>query len=297
MRRTKKGVTLTAWCEHYILSRDLCPLYQRDIRRVVQWFTAFNGDDRLDRLTDDALNKWARQMQADKLNPKSVKNRLTVVCAVWRDAFMANECDTEPRRVVKVKIPRSQPVAWSADELRQLLTVAEGVPLFFKRTGIKKSSFWRAFTLTAYDSGLRLNDLERLTRQQIEPDGRIRLIQHKTGMPHTVHLRPETIAAIDALEPWNAPGRDGVIFWWPAGRTEFFRQFRKLVRQAGLTTSHGVTRRIRRTSATMAESVQPGIASAHLGHSPSSGDLAGRFYLDRSKLPERVTTPPSLLTG
>jgi len=291
----KPEVTLTEWAERYILARDLSDFYVRDVRRVIGWFVAWNIEQRLDHLTDDHLNQWAKQLKREGKNPKTIKMRLSTVKSVWRDAFMAGECQTEPRRVVKIKCPRSMPVAWTHEELRRLLDAAATVPLWFKRTGIRKAAFWRAFILVAYDSALRLNDLESLRREQIQTGGRIIITQHKTGTLHSVRLRPETLAAIKQLEPWDAPGRGDVIFWWGAGRSEFFRQFRRLLLSAGLTSSYGLTRRLRRSSATAAEAVQPGIASLHLGHSPESGNLAHRHYLDPRLLPERVTTPPPLV--
>lgn len=286
-------VTLSEWAEQYIEARDNSPFYERDIRQVVRKFVAFNREERLDWLTDQMVNRWAKAMKEKGLNAKTVKNRLTTVCAVWRDAFMAEMCETEPRRVVKIKVPRSMPVAWSSDEMRQLLAATDTIPLWFKRTGIRKSLFWRAFVLVAYDSGLRLNDIESLKRTQIEPSGKVHLIMRKTNAPHVFRLRRATVRAIEALEPWDVPAREDVIFWWPAGRTEFFRQFRQLLKRAGLSTTYGLTRRIRRSSATAAEAEQPGSASRHLGHADEG--LAKRFYLDPTKLPERVVTPPSLL--
>lgn len=288
--------TLSGEVGVYLLARSVSSLYARDVRQVVAKFEAFVGDGHLSFLRDEHVNAWAAQLRNEQKHPKTIRNRIATVCAVWRDAFERGICDTCPRRVVKVKVPRTIPVAWSLQELAGLLKAADATPYWFERTGIKRSSFWRAFILVEHDTALRLEDVRQLRRTDISRDGSIRVCQSKTGYGHLARLRPETVAAVSALRPWSTPEREDYVFWWPSRHEEFWRQFRSLVVRAGLDNRYGLTRRLRRSSASHLEASHPGAASAHLGHMDPR--LAERYYLDPAITQPARPLPPQIgLTG
>jgi hypothetical protein len=123
-----------------------------------------------------------------------------------------------------------------------------------------------------------------LERGWIPPDGRLQIIQRKTGGRHVAQLRPSTIAAIDATFP---PARRRC---WPlyCCLREWRRAAAELVRSAGLSGSIG---RLRHSSGTAAEVAHPGRGHEHLGNGRA---VFERHYLDPLAVMSDPPLPPEL---
>lgn len=286
--------SLADYVDQYVLENDVTSQYITWLRRsVVDLETFAVRRLMLTDLTDNLVNAWLTHLNTNtKLNPKTIKNRRACVLALWRHAFMAERVDTEPRRVKKIKVASTIPMAWSADDMLRLLAATELLPGWLDFNGIKQSDFWRAFVLVAYDSGLRLGDILSLKLSDIRDGGKICLVQHKTLRGHVVQIRPQTAEACKALFPPNDPKRKDIIFWWPINDRQFFKRLRSLIDLAGLSADHGMTRRLRRTSASMAESVTPGTAWQLLGH--TTPELANKHYIDPVVAGRKPVMPPPI---
>jgi integrase len=160
-----------------------------------------------------------------------------------------------------------------------------------RQGSIKRSLWWTAFIMVAYDTALRRADLLELQRGQIGDDGQIVVKINKTQREHHCRVRPETIAAIDATYP---PVRER-IFQWPHCYKSLWDHWREIIHAAGLEANRqNGLQCLRRTSATHLELIAPGEAGRHLGH--LTPGLAEKHYIDpRIVGAGRTMLPPTLL--
>lgn len=269
----------------YCLARDLSPRHQQNLRLAVDAFTRFAGQVEITNLCDDLLNRWLVELANDGKARWTIKNARASILALWRAAVAEGLTTVEPKRVRTIAIPRTLPEAWDLAQLRMLLAASQAFGGHFKLLPVKRAAYWRAFILTAYDTGLRLLDLERIRTEQVGDGGALAITQNKTGWPILCHLRPETIAAIRATYPPERP----LLFGGVLKRRHLYTHWSALVAKAGLS---GGTRKLRKTSATWVEAVSPGSAMAHLGH--RTPGLAYAHYVDRRLLNQNRPMPPSI---
>lgn len=232
-------------------------------------------------MSDSLFNRWLAGLRC---SPTTRSNYRRMGLTLWRAAIdhrLASQCIG---RIARVKAPLPPPVAWRRQELDTLLRAADALPGLF-RSGCPRRLFWRGWILTGYYTGIRRGDLHHLRADQCR-DGRLWLVQHKTGQPIGKILPPDCASVLDEL---IARGDGETIFWWALKRKWAFLHFRDLVKAAGL---HGSTKWLRRSGATHVEMEQAGSASRFLGH--LSPQLAQKHYLDPTLLADRVPVPPSL---
>ena len=186
------------------------------------------------------------------------------------------------RRLRRVKVPRPNPTAWSHDQIRSLLAVASQMP--GRTKGCELKILMPAWILTAYATGLRLNDLLALRHDSLR-GSRIIVSQQKTSEPHVVQLDDPALEAIRRL-----PRKGPLIFGDLVGRSRILVAMRKLVK---LSEASGSTKYLRRSGATYVEA-EGKDATRHLGHK-SPGMKT--YYVDRLLLAElrrETVSPPSI---
>lgn len=278
---------LRKYLERYGLERDVSRGYLQQLRLTLERYGAFLGHEPTsDDLDEATANRWlASMLESGQLARQSIRTQRRNLLVIWRAMFQDRLIDTEPRRVRPVKIDRSAPEAWDQAQVWALVMESQKCQGVFKRSRIPRAAFWRAFILTAWDTGLRLGDLLALNVHQIAADGTLVVKQHKTGWPVVCRLRPETMAAIESTFP---PHRERVFCG--LGRDQLFKQFRALVEAANIPK--GGTKRIRKSSATAVERETPGAAMLHLGH--RTAGLAYQHYVDPTKLHQNKPMPPKL---
>ena len=253
----------------YALRSDLSPGYIQQLRVTVNKFAAWLGRPaRLKDLADDTVNRWLGSIALSRQTIATQRRNLLVL---WRAAFQDELVDELPRRVRRIQVPRTLPLAWELSQLDALLTAAGKLRGVFRRSRVRKAAWWRAFVLAGWDTGLRLGDLLHLRFDAIGSDGTLCVLQRKTNSPLLCKLRPETVAAVLATSP---PARE-LVFGGVLGRDQIFKQFRALCATAGFS---GTTKGLRKSSATWVESLQPGAGKTHLGH--LSDGVAAKHYLD-----------------
>lgn len=215
------------------------------------------------------------------LAPQTVYNHRRMLGALLRFAASERLVDGSiVRPLRRIKRPPPSPVAWSHDEIRQLLNAATRLP------GGRKcphAVLMRAWVLVAYSTGLRLDDLLHIRHDQIR-GRRLLLRQEKTAEPHVPFLDDNALAAVRAL-----PVRGRRIFGDLICRDKLLAQMRKLCQLAGM---EGSTKFLRRSGATYAE-IRGMDASKHLGHRTPGMKV---YYIDRLLVAQErgdgPTTPP-----
>ncbi len=272
----------------YLIEKDLAAASAQQLEITAKAFGRWFGREvMLSELSSDPINKWLLSM-IDTHAPKTIKRRRSDLLALWRYAFEVGHVDEAPRRIRKIKVPYTIPDAWTLQEMRLLLEAVERRIIYF-RNGVHAGRFWRAFILTAYDTGLRLSDLLAIRYDSVSRNGILTVVQQKTGHPQVCRVRPVTLEAIAETFP---PERN-LVFEWPYGHSEIHRHWRSILADAGLPVHrrNGI-QKLRRTSASHLEAIAPGTASWHLGH--RSADLARRHYLDPQVAMSERELPPAI---
>ncbi len=236
-------------------------------------------------LNDSTLNEWLLAMQQQtKLAPRSIRSARGALLTLWRFGFECEAVETLPKRVRKIKCPRTYPNAWTLEELQGLARTAAETKGRFGLLDVPRGPYWVAFIACGFFTALRLGDLLRLEFGMIEPSGWLTVTQSKTGYPMRCFLPPDAMAVVEAI----AQPKRKLIFA-AFGQRVHQQRFRVLVDRAELT---GGAQKLRRTAATLIECAQPGAATWLLGHRDAS--LARRHYIDPTQVQQSQPRLPQL---
>jgi integrase len=281
-----KPAILIDFVRRYAIERGLSEPSAQQLRFVLNSFGKSLGRrPRLSDLVDEKVNAWVVQMQENGLAPETVRGHRIALVGIWREAVYAELVDRPPGRIRKVRIPQRLPTAWSQADLMRLLEAAGKTPGRFLFSGVRKAPFWRAWILVGYYSGLRRDDLLRLRFDDLRPDGKLFLVQHKTGTVVRCHLPPDAMEAIRA----TVPPKRRRLFGDGLSSDRISKEFRVIIKAAKLK---GSTKRLRATGATWCEVETPGSAMAFLGH--RTPGLAYRHYVDPRFLEDAKARPPRI---
>jgi integrase len=222
----------------------------------------------------DRVNDWLDRLREGHA-PDTVRTQRGNILTLWWWAYREGLVEGPPLRVRKLRPIRRSPVAWSLEEVRELIHAAERRPI--------RSLWWSSIIRAGYDTGLRLGDLLSLRCGEVSAVIQIR--QSKTGRPVSVRLRQETLAAALRLASNKQPD---MLLWPLWGRREvFYREFRKIVRASGIRP--GTFRWIRRAAATQLERLGPGLGTVLLGH--QSRSTTESWYIDKAQLSDPPIPP------
>lgn len=278
--------TLQAYLRDYLEARELCQNYVYLMQIALRRFEEFLGRGAtLDDLTSETINRYIDRLLERGLSKHTVHSYKQAIKRLWIDAYESHVIDRPPTRVRKIKGRREPTKAWTPDQVRRLLEVAGELKGNFQRTRINRAAFWRAFVLTAWDTGLRPCDLMRLKLSDINEEGRGAIIQEKTGSVVHITLRPATMEAIRATRPEHRE----FIFGGVVSNKGFYKGMKKLTKAAG---TWGGLYRVRKGAASALECEHPGFAGRFLGH--RTPGLAERHYLDPRIVNRDRPLPPAL---
>lgn len=232
-------------------------------------------------LKPERLNKWLFELQCSEITRSNFRRQALTIC---REALGEKFPDFSSR-IRRVKVPRKIPVAWSMDELRQLIQTAAKLPGKFNGSKCPAKLYFTAWILLAWETGLRWGDQWELRASQLRGD-RLFVIQSKTKNPIGKRL---SLQCVELLAQMIRLSPDGTVFKWAINERNARVRWKKLIARAGLI---GTPKFLRRSGATYVEAQQPGAASVFLGH--RSAELAEKNYIDPTLLPDRSPRPPSL---
>jgi len=281
---------LMDFVEHYALCRDLTAGYVEQLAICVKRLEQFAERKLAVADLDDALvNRWIRHVQCFQSRQTACDKRRGLL-TLWKAAAEEGLC--KPHGKIRlVKLPEKVVDGWSAAEASLLLKTAAAMKGNQRKVGIPKWLYWTSFIMASWDSALRLGDLLALERSDIWPApggaGLLSIVMRKTGRQIRLQLRPATMQAIDASMQFG--GKRKLI--WPLGghREAWYRQFKRLVKKAGLT---GTSRYLRRGASSEAESLQAGAGPALLGHRDDGTTFRQHYLVSRIAPPVSVMPPP-----
>lgn len=218
-------------------------------------------------------------------SPATVKSKRNALASIWRCAYRHELVDSEPRKLPDVPIDRPLPTSWSKEEMRKIFDACKRARTVKGKRGTPWGpTKWRAMLLTIYDTSHRVRALTLSRVEQIDfSTHRLRLepeqLKQRVGTDHK--LAAQTIEAISAT--LDRPRT--LLFDWPLAYREIFREYRRILKSAGVAhTRRDMFHKWRRTSYTAVwDRLGPQAATRHAGHST---DLS-RIYLD----PGRLSSP------
>jgi integrase len=287
-------MTIRDFLKHYALCRDVTADYIEQLAIAVKRLETFAGKElELTDLTDELVNRWIIHVQTTQARI-TAKDKRRCLLTLWKAAAEEGLCKPHGR-IRPVKVPEQIVEGWSAADASRLLQSALAMKGNQRKVGIPKALYWSSYIMAAWDSALRLGDTLSLQRGDIWPApngaGLFTRIQGKTGRAIRLRLRAETMQAIDASMAHG--GQRSLI--WPLGgfREAWYRQFKRLVKKAGL---NGTSRYIRRGASSEAEALQPGAGSRLLGHRDNGETFARHYSVDRIVAAD-MPLPPALGNG
>lgn len=237
-------------------------------------------------LNRDTINRFLVKRLEDR-SRETVRGERSVLVALWNDAHNVGLLEHPPSRIKPIKKQLPEPEGWDEGQLRKLVAYAATIDGNLKGKGIERAAYWRAFFLTAYDSGLRLGDLELLRSSMVVGAGTYRVSQHKTKKPVEFSISPVTWEAIKATHPHARK----LIFGGVLSRRSFFLRLREIVTGAGL---RGRTKMIRKSSGSLFERQYPGEGHTHLGN---GRDVFLKHYAVDRLIQKKGRLPPQLENG
>lgn len=271
----------------YCVTREIGDETIRQYRIAVTLFERWRGSAAA--LTDlDAVevSAWLRDLAGTRA-PATVRAKRVQLMSLWRAAADDGFCPMPTRRVRSVRVPASDPVAWTHAEVCHLLAACSRLKRRH-RCGLRRSVWWDLAIRVAWDTGLRWGDMVNLRVDQVSQDGLVSVRQSKVRRSIVCQLTPSTMAsAASSLQ--SCPR--ALLVPWAGSHETFCRQLRHLVRLACIRD--GSWKWIRRGSATDVELAERGAATAHLGHAPGSR-IAAANYLDPAILGVRQVRPREL---
>lgn len=282
---------LESYLAEYLVDRPACAKYRGALYSTVRAFGAHLGRPaRMSDLQPRRVNEFLSSLLSAAGSRSTARGKRARLLSIWRHAFERDRVAAPPMKIMRVVVPEQSVEAWGESELRRLLDACDALHGAFRnRWALPRRDVARALILTAYDSGARLGDIERWTRDVLAADGSLCWVQSKSGKVQTAALYPETVDALRKI----ISAKRRTIFGGLLSRRYFFRFFRALVEAAGL---RGTFRWLRRSGGSLVERDHPGWGHRHCGNTPG----VFRRHYDARRLTAdhfRRPRPPRIARG
>lgn len=237
-------------------------------------------------LTDQNVGSFMRWVVADGRSARTANGYRSKLLSLWNWCARKGLVDQFPT-IPKLPEPEKIPVAWTAMEMRRLLTACSQMPGTV--SDIHAPDYFRAFILLDWDTAERSGALFQLRWEWLSLDEGCLTMpaeSRKGGRKAMFYkLKPSTVRALRMIAK---PERE-LVFPFPRkqGKDWFYRQWKKLLKRADLpyVKYKSGPQKIRRSVASHMEAAG-GNATKYLAH--SARGLTEKSYLD----PRIVGTGP-----
>lgn len=259
--------TVDSSLEAYLLQNDLAQTsieyYRKSVQVFRRWAIAANEPE----FTAESVSRFLLDKQAEGRSSHYRASLRNALRALLRFAG----CQDKLRQV---KLTGLTPAAWTPEEVAKLISACEPMP---------ESSriYWQTLIAAAWYTGLSQVDLHRVRIDDFAADGTLEIARSKTGRLAFVAVPLNVLSSV-------RPHRDGRC--WPllTSREWFRRTFSKIVKRAGL---FGTFPKLRKSSGTYAELLNPGRGHEHLANSRK---IFETNYLARRHIPKSPMSPPAI---
>ena len=223
------------------------------IKRFSEWL---ERDAELSDFNVETLNQYMAH-RLSMVAPATVNTERCALVSLWNYAGDVGLCQyPQARRLMKVDLRKLPVRGYTFSDLTSLLAVANALTGRFRNRTIERSLFWRAYILTAYDTGLQCGELLLLRAADVTETA-IRITK-----PKRVIEAPISHSAAMAIAELKCDP-SGLVFGF-LSRRSFFEAYEQLREAAGV---EGTSKFIRRASCSAIESVSPGRGRVHAKHS------------------------------
>lgn len=241
--------TVRQFVEHAYIPQHLAlaPRSAEQLRIVARKFQEHAGPVPIADVTDDQCTAFLRSMLADgKHAATTINSRRRELVTILRFAWKKRFRDEVPRDVPRVRELRKLPVAWTVDEISNL--VGFSGRLSGSVGPCLACHFWPALELVAYWTGARIGDILRIGSADVDLErGEILVCASKTGKQKLYRIHHQAVEAVRAIYD---PRRE-LLFDWPYSPGHLFVVFRSIVVAAGIPydgQARGLFHRLRRTN-------------------------------------------------
>lgn len=253
--------------QSYLLQNELAETSIEYYRKSVQVFSGWATSAGVQEFSAESVSRF---LLAKQEAGKSSHYRASLRNALRALLRFAGDC----RNLRQVKIGTLTPSAWTPAEIAALIGACDQMPEASR-------VYWQTIIAAAWYTGLSQADLHRVRLDDFASDGTLEIARRKTGRIAFVAVPRDILAQV-------RPHRDGRC--WPllTSREWFRRTFAKIVKRAGL---FGTFPKIRKSSGTYAELLNPGRGHEHLANSRK---VFESHYLSRRHVAKSPLSPPPL---
>ena len=214
----------------------------------------------------------------------TVNSKRRALLQLWRCAYEESHTDTSPdhlrRKIRAVRQPAPQPVAWTPEQVAQLVAACRELPGRLRGTRIHRADWWASLILTLYWTGSRISATLAVRPTDLELSDldnatiALRADASKTGHAQTIRLHRQAAEAVAT----HYDAQRQLVWPWPFGTRRLWPCFKQILRSAGLPHDRqSMFHRLRRTCYTLATvHGSREVAAAQLGHRT---DMS-KHYLD-----------------
>ena len=147
--------TLSAYAADYGLLHDVQAATLHQYKVCCRLFDAWAGHAvRLDELDERSLSLFLAHYSASGVSPSTVRAKRVQLLSLWRAASDEGFCDLPTKRIRPAKVPWRAPVAWTMDEVVQLLAACDTLPRLHS-CGLRRSEWFSLAIRVGWDLGLR----------------------------------------------------------------------------------------------------------------------------------------------
>ena len=265
--------------EHYAARLDSCERNTRQALLAVEQFADWlTRPPMLGDLTESTLAAFLVSLSS-RAAPNTIKNKRNYLLHLWRAAWEEGLVPNPPnaKRVPKPRVPAPIPEAYTLDDMRMILDVAER--LEGTTEGVASAGYWSSLIRTCYETGGRIGAILKTCPQdfdQITGTLILRGANDKTGKTHFHRLSAKTTHVIAKTEP----DRRSRVWPWNKSQCWLCKQLERLIlKPAGVAYGRsrgGIFHKFRRTAGTLCEA-NGGDGSRLLGNTRA---VFERHYLD-----------------
>lgn len=223
---------------------------QRKYEVIIRRFEHSLGEEaKLGHLTNNHLARFMGEMDRRGCARPTINSYRAKLVAIWTWACKQGWMPVWPT-VKKLPESRRSPVAWSANEIGILWRSLDSIPGFVG--GISAPLWWKAYLLTAWDTGERHSARMALEwRHFTDWERGIGIIPaevrkgRSSDLPFSLH--PATMTLLKKIRSLDGERPHP----WPYSDCLFYIRFRKVLQRAGLpSTSKHMSHCLRRSVAT-----------------------------------------------
>lgn len=261
-------------CYFKLNSRIQCDATRRQYGFAVADFSeAIGHAAAVSDLTDDNVAAMMVFLRARKLAAKTINERRGRINALWSWLAKRGIVDKWPT-IRRMTEPKRIPVAWSRDELRQLLAACRR--LTGKVGDVPANLWWESLHQVAWSTGERITALMSCRWEDLSGEWLSIPAEARKGKTADAQYRLSA-SAVESLDKIRQPSRE-LIWPWPLHPLYLWVRYKQIRSRAGLPTDRrSAFHRIRRSVASHFEAAG-GNATALLGHSSRATTI--NAYLD-----------------